>query len=261
MIRVDKPEPPQTLLTRGAAATEELCRQYDSAPPEYQNGNRTLEFDSSIYGARDVKESLKAAQHEKCAFCESRFSHVAYGDVEHFRPKAGYKQREADSLKRPGYYWLAYAWSNLYYSCQLCNQRFKKNLFPLRDGRKRAKSHHQAIDKEVPLLVDPGVLDPTSFVGFREEYAFAIDDSAEGATTIDVLGLNREELAEIRRDRLESVKQLVGARTALLNALADAPSPEIQARLEEIENFLALRLHSTAEYSAMLQALSKPNEA
>src|SRR5207248_2896103 len=82
---------------------------------------------------------------------ESFFAHTGYGDVEHFRPKGGYKQRETDELKRPGYYWLAYAWDNLFCSCQLCNQRFKRNLFPLRDGRRRARSHTHKLDKEQPL--------------------------------------------------------------------------------------------------------------
>ena len=61
-------------------------------------------------------------------FCESKVSHIAYGDVEHFRPKAGYRQRPEDPLVQPGYYWLAYEWSNLLFCCQLCNQRFKATI-------------------------------------------------------------------------------------------------------------------------------------
>jgi hypothetical protein len=44
-------------------------------------------------------------------------------------------------LEQPGYFWLAYVWANLFLACQLCNQSFKKNLFPLADPAKRARSH------------------------------------------------------------------------------------------------------------------------
>ena len=43
---------------------------------------------------------------------------VAYGDVEHFRPKSKY-------------WWLAYCYENYLYSCQMCNQRYKKAEFPI----------------------------------------------------------------------------------------------------------------------------------
>src|SRR5437016_1604606 len=124
MIPIVKPAAPAVLVTRGPAATQQLCDAYQSAPADYQRGTKTFAFDASLYGAATVKDTLRIAQHKKCAFCESYFAHVGFGDVEHFRPKAGYKQRDSDELKRPGYYWLAYDWSNLFYSCQLCNQRF-----------------------------------------------------------------------------------------------------------------------------------------
>jgi uncharacterized protein (TIGR02646 family) len=78
---------------------------------------RNFEFKASVYGAKSVKKTLLTAQHGKCAFCESKFEHVAFGDVEHFRPKGGWIQTDGDQLTRPGYYWLAYEWSNL--SCGL----------------------------------------------------------------------------------------------------------------------------------------------
>ena len=60
-----------------------------------------------------------------CAFCESKVRHIAHGDVEHFRPKAGYEQ--GHRFNRNGYFWEAYRWENLYYSCQTCNQVYKGN--------------------------------------------------------------------------------------------------------------------------------------
>ncbi len=76
---------------------------------------------SSVYGHRAVRSALAACQFGKCCFCESKIQHVMSGEVEHFRPKGGVRQRRSDPLDRPGYYWLAYDWSNLLLSCQSCN--------------------------------------------------------------------------------------------------------------------------------------------
>ena len=119
-----------------------LCEQYDSSPDSYKSGAKAFasrDFESGIYGAKSVKQALQKAQHGKCAFCESKITHIAYGDVEHFRPKAGYRQCPKDPLVRPGYYRLAYEWSNLFFCCTLCNQRFKGNHFPLADPARRAQ--------------------------------------------------------------------------------------------------------------------------
>ena len=254
MIRVVKPAAPGVLTTKGATARQTHCDEFDAAPHEYRSGTRTFTFADSIYAAEEVKEALRAAQHSKCAFCESFFTHIGYGDVEHFRPKGGYKQRESDGLKYPGYYWLAYDWSNLFYSCQLCNQRFKRNLFPLKDGRRRARSHNSNLANEGPLLVDPGAQAPAAFIGFRDEYAFAVNSCVEGATTIDVLGLNREELAEYRRRRLEDLLILRKLCEELRKAVGDDPDHPRRAELREYEAKLQSRLADTAEYAAMARA-------
>ena len=172
------------------------------------NGERIFEFDSSIYGAKSVKNALIKAQHGKCAFCESQVRHIAHGDVEHYRPKGGVRQNDGDPLEQPGYFWLAYVWENLFFACQLCNQSFKKNLFPLADPTRRARSHLDDLAAEEPMLIHPADEEPSAFIGFREEMAFPIDDDPRARTTIEVLGLNREELAEFRFDHLAPFKLL-----------------------------------------------------
>jgi uncharacterized protein (TIGR02646 family) len=214
---------------------------------------KTFEFKASIYADVAVKDALRQAQHRWCAFCESVFDHVGYGDVEHYRPKGGYKQRETDELKLPGYYWLAYDWDNLFYSCQLCNQRFKKNLFPLRDGRRRARSHRHSLDHEEALLLDPGISDPSSYISFRAEYAYPIGGCLEGETTIDVLGLNRDELVEVRRDRLATLKVLLLTISLLREKLAVTPTPVLSGQLQELENRLQARRGPGGDYSAMVR--------
>jgi uncharacterized protein (TIGR02646 family) len=245
VIRVHKSNmPPAILRNRGRTATETLCAAFDVGETEF-------DFDNSLYAATSVKKALRKAQHDKCAFCESKVSHIAYGDVEHFRPKAGWVQRDGDALTRPGYYWLAYEWANLFYSCQLCNQRFKKNLFPLEEGSLRARSHHADPADEKPLLIDPGREEPERNLGFRAEIAYPVDDSAKGQTTIDVLGLNRPELTEVRRDRLRTFRLLL---RTLREWREQEPTPLIRSQIERLEAELEKWIQDGAEYAAMMRA-------
>jgi len=77
---------------------------------------KKIKFKSSFW--KTAKTQLKKETHGKCAYCESNTQVVAYGDVEHYRPKSIY-------------WWLAYTYDNYLYSCQICNQRHKSNNFPV----------------------------------------------------------------------------------------------------------------------------------
>jgi hypothetical protein len=67
------------------------------------------------------KTRLKKDSGGKCAYCESPTDVVAHGDVEHFRPKSIY-------------WWLVYCFDNHLFACQICNQSFKGDKFPLPPG-------------------------------------------------------------------------------------------------------------------------------
>ena len=192
MIRVNKPRrAPAIPRGNGHTACEADCTAYDA-------GARSFHFDARLYAHESVKRILCRAQHGKCCFCESKVTHVAYGDVEHFRPKAGYCQRRNDRLTTPGYYWLAYDWANLLFCCQLCNQRYKRNLFPLIDPKARATSHHDDHSREQPLFINPAVDDPEQHIDFRE--GRAVPRSRKGRATIQALRLNRPELLKRRSE-------------------------------------------------------------
>jgi uncharacterized protein (TIGR02646 family) len=240
MIRVRKPEQAPPILRERGQRTTEANQQ------AFINGERTFKFNSSIYGAKSVKKALIKAQHDKCAFCESKVGHIAFGDVEHYRPKGAVRQINSDPLEQPGYFWLAYAWQNLFFACQLCNQSFKKNLFPLADPTKRARSHLDDLTAEQPMLIHPADEEPSAFIGFREEIAFPIDDDPRARTTIEVLGLNREALAEFRFDHLAQFKRL---REALLLLSPDSDiARDIRTHFEEA-------VLPRAQYSSMIRAL------
>jgi uncharacterized protein (TIGR02646 family) len=228
----------------------QLCVQYD-ADHEARKG---WTFAPDIYGAKSVKSSLRRAQNGKCAFCESKVAHVAYGDVEHFRPKGGYRQTSKGPLVQPGYYWLAYEWSNLLFCCQICNQRHKRSLFPLTDADKRAKSHHYDIKNEQPLFINPAIEDPSAFLEFHEEYVRSVDGNPRGTATVDALGLNREELAEMRRDVLGPIKVLIDCRELIVNQLASDPKPDLLDQLAAINAQLVQCAKDSAQYAAMVRA-------
>lgn len=201
MIRVRRPiEAPQILRERGAELGDQCCREAEA-------GALDFEFNGEVYGHKSVKRALAEAQHGKCCYCETKVGPGAYGDVEHFRPKKAVKQRRGDPESKPGYYWLAYAWNNLLFSCQVCNQSHKGSLFPLADPGRRACSHRHALADESPLLLDPASDDPERSIAFRREVPFGRD--RRGEETIRCLGLDRRELCEERADVLARVEGLL----------------------------------------------------
>jgi uncharacterized protein (TIGR02646 family) len=255
VIRIRKPpQPPAILRKRGVRETKRLCNLYDAAPREYGDGTRTFDFDSGLYAAESVKTALLRAQHGKCCFCESKVAHISYGDVEHYRPKAGHRQNPDDPLGRPGYYWLAYDWTNLLFCCQVCNQRFKRNQFPLENPARRAATHRHDPARERPLFLNPAIDDPADFLDFRAEYVSAVGGNRRGEITLRELGLNREELAERRRDLLGPLKLLLETRELVAEEVARRPTTRLVNLLARLDAQLQLSTLESAEYAAMARA-------
>lgn len=173
--------------------------------------------------------------------------HVAPGDVEHYRPKAAVQQSREAPVERPGYYWLCYEWENLLFSCGICNGEHKRSLFPLRDPAKRARSPRAKLSAEEPLLVHPAEEEPEHLVGYRREYAYAIDGAPRADVTINaVLRLNdRPPLLERRRDHLAHVRRLQE-----IASLPDVP-PALRA---EAQAWLARSVADDAEFAGMTRA-------
>ena len=246
MIRISRPKrPPAILDTNGKGRKErgKLCRAYARTPEAYRDRPKAFEFDRRVYGHRTVKDALIKAQHGKCCFCESKFLHVGYGDVEHFRPKGAVRQSRGASPGRPGYYWLAYEWPNLLVACPRCNREGKGDVFPLADASKRARSHRDDLAQEEPLLINPAEDDPEQYLSFRQEAAYAIDGNLRGKATIEVLGLNREWLIERRRERLG----------LLVCAHVLAEHPELPGSADA-RLVVAKAPQDDAEYAAMARA-------
>ena len=253
MIRIEKTaeQAPSVLRIKGKSRRRVNSSLYTRFSNDYDNGTRKFKLDSAIYAHKTVKDKLQLIQHNKCCFCESRIDHISFGDVEHFRPKAGYRQKASDSLARPGYYWLAYEWNNLLLSCQLCNQRFKRNLFPLSENSQRAKTHKDDLRAESPLFINPTTSNPEQHISFRAEIPYSIDGNSQAQTTISSLGLDREALNEQRRDRLAKLKVLFDL---VQLAKTQSDNQALQALAVEARQELNQAIIPSAEYSAMARA-------
>ncbi|MDB5306405.1 MAG: hypothetical protein JWO38_607 [Gemmataceae bacterium] len=253
MIRVIKLTAPPVLITRGGTAAQTHCDAHDKSPAAYRRRKKpaTFDFDPTIYAHDEVKSALRKAQYDKCAFCESKVTHICYGDVEHYRPKAGFRQHETDHLNRPGYYWLAYAWENLFLSCQLCNQRFKRELFPLLIPRQRARSHKGTVSKEKPLLLNPATDPIDQHITYIDETTAPVNGSRKGAATIKLLGLNRPELIDKRRLLRKDLLLMKDLRAQLMRNAGSSPSADAQRLLDKLNQRLAEAVQNTAPYAAM----------
>lgn len=242
MIRITKPDPPEILSNKGADEHAKMCCEYDADPHAYISGKKTFTFKDTIYADPSVKQSLIKAQHKKCCFCEAKVGED--GDIEHYRPKATSRQSENSKLIKPGYYWLAYDWDNLFLCCKPCNQQFKKNLFPLSDPTKRALSHNDDIRNEEPLFIHPVNHDPEEHIGFRREIPYPINNSKLGSETIRALALDRTDINERRRDRLKLLD-------ALLQIVVNS-----QRKSNDITiaiNLLKLAVQDDSEYASMVR--------
>ena len=239
MIRVIRPVPPPTVLSvEGRSKYQEHCAAYAA-------GTREFEFEPKIYGHEVVKMALVAMHHGKCCYCESFVRHTSPGTIDHYRPKAASQQRVGDPLIRPGYYWLAYDWDNLLFSCPECNQTYKRNQFPLRDAAQRALSHLDSLAVEDALLIDPSKENPVEFISFREEFAFPLEDNLRGHTTIEMLGLNdRIDLVERRREKIQVLRALQGVVTLI-------PQSQEASDAQQILNKAKL---DSGEFAAMSRA-------
>lgn len=199
MIKIDKAgiAVPVILTTTGIVETTKNNVAYTT-------GKRKFSISKSIYGDPSVKETLIRLQNDKCCFCERKVSSGEPGHIEHYRPKGGYKKDDKSKLEKPGYFWLAYNFDNLFFSCNRCNTSYKKNYFPLADETKRVTNPTQDITNEDPLIICPSD-DPTAHLIFEQEIIKPKSKSIKGKETIKRTGLNRKALAD---DRLFFLKPL-----------------------------------------------------
>ena len=179
------------------------------ATQEIRKDGGLLHFDTRLLS--DVKPALRSLFHGKCAYCESNVEASGHGDIENYRPKKIYPL-------------LTYELGNLLYTCAVCNQRYKRDQFPLEGespaggaGGRYERRYLPVFDisEERPLLLNPYFDWPAEHLSFvendklREVRATGLTE--RGRVSIDVLGLNRPELLRWRYDTWARVLMIVAA--------------------------------------------------
>lgn len=161
-----------------------------------------------------VKDRLQEMHGDRCCYCERLRDPPRETDVEHFRPKGAVAVEDEDGgtgTLLPGYWWLAYEWSNLLLACKTCNQSYKKTRFPV--AGPRATGPDDDLDAEEQWLLDPVLDDIDAAVRFDWESEDGLvwvhgvgADAARVKKTVDIVGLNRQRLLEERWDALRLLK-------------------------------------------------------
>lgn len=257
MIRIVKQDAPEVLTTRGIAEAAAHCVDFSNEPDAYRTGEKKLSFKKAIYGHDTIIEALRTAQHGKCCFCEVRIE-APYMDehVEHWRPKGAVKQLHGDEEFRPGYYWLAYDWDNLFLACQVCNRNHKGAQFPVVNPAARARLHLDtaAFAQEQPLILKPdGAFDPETHIIWKEDVPKGT--SPEGEMTIKILGLVRD----LDSRRGQTLTNLRRALERLRRYGAD-PSRSMQEMMDEMRKLLRDAILPTAPHCAMAKAFLAASE-
>lgn len=187
MIQLVKGAAPAILAQRAAEWTAELLAAIGA-------GKAGEEIRKARYNHQEIKAALLQETAGKCAYCESKFRHVAYGDIEHITPKSTDARR-------------TYDWANLTMACDVCNTKKGDQ-----DG-----------------IVDPYEVDPEAVhFRFMGPMVTVLNESETAKLAIAVLQLNRPELLERRKERIEDLSRRLGevlstkdaiTRSALLKAL------------------------------------------
>lgn len=251
MINVVRPKDvPEILTTNGVKENEENKRLYEDKPASYLDGTDKFDIKPAIYGDRKtVKAILKKAQHYKCCYCE-KDQEDEDGAVEHYRPKGEYKNGEKGHEGKPGYYWLAYEWTNLLFVCNKCN-RAKSSYFPLLQGESnRARCHQDTIDAETPLIIDPSTnIDISQHIDFKNQFIQISGNSKYGQETIKYCQLDRDAL---NNKRYKAIKEIEKCIAILKGELAMQ-----EKDIEDSKSYLRDVLDGIAEYSVMGRAYLK----
>ncbi len=168
MIKINKSPCPEILQENSEVWTKELLKKKENG-----EGVNTIQ---NRYKHEDIKNTLKKECFNKCIYCESKINHDQFGDIEHILPKSRFPE-------------LTFDWENLGFVCIKCNNA-KRDYY----------------DEELKI-VNPYIEDPKDFfmaMGQRIENVLGND---RGFVSLEKLRLNRPELEEKRKLKLDSLQK------------------------------------------------------
>ena len=200
----------------------------------------------AIYRDQAVQAALLDLFYDKCSYCEWPLARVDW-DVDHYRPKG--RVREVPG--HPGYYWLAYDWSNLLPACVRCNRprrglpdrdgtraretAGKADQFPLAGGSIRAHTSRDNLALEKPLLLNPTIHNPEEHITFDPKSGAPIPKTDEGEESIRIYNLDSSEL---NRQRVLVIDKTARTVRALRKAARIGSSGTLLQELSDLLNKL-----------------------
>ena len=208
MIRLHKVTKPDVLVQNEIDWTATIVEKLAA-------GQSLTQTEKSRYRHPDIKAALVEETRGKCAYCESKLLHIHHGDVEHIYPKSLAPAKTVE-------------WENLTLACEICNQN-KSNLDPY-----------------VEAILDPYLVDPRDHLVFSGALMFS-RGTPQGISTRQILDLNRAELTERRRERLERLMSICET--------LQRPDLSLGAKKAIYDDLRHVEAGPAAPYSAMAQAL------
>ncbi|MFL7866374.1 HNH endonuclease family protein [Vibrio cincinnatiensis] len=190
-----------------------------------------------------LSDILAKRSYGKCWYCESNELR-SDNPIDHFRPKG----KVAECPDHPGYWWLAFEWSNYRYACTYCNSRRvevetaggKQDHFPVftPPDWNRSKDDNNA---EKPKLLDPSDEDDYKLLTFNkngEACPNCSDEDSEdyqkAKESIDKYHLNHEPTKKARKAIRQRIKQIIANTNKLLEEGVDTRSIQIKSNKKEL---------------------------
>lgn len=222
MLLVRRPKTPAGFngAARGARATvREIIKKKDRPSS-----------DQFIDKWGPFKNVLAEAQHHRCGYCDRKVLGGDDGTVDHFRPKAeieallddpatwgtqkahsaSLRERATELVSDLGYHWLAYAWSNYVFACSVCNEKWKRALFPVATHPRCCPPRPCGYEEPL-LLCCYSALRPSDHIQFNADGTVEPwKGSSYGYETIRTVGLYREALCDERKAVAEDVFYALG---------------------------------------------------
>lgn len=247
------------LPDRWKESVEKVKAEIESAEPEERK--KLIDKNAKLW--RELKTILSDLSYNKCWYCETkelRSDRV----VDHFRPK----KRVAERKDHPGYWWLAFDWSNYRYSCTFCNSYRKSeedepaggkaDHFPIIDEDRRATKPADPIEDEFPVLLDPIKNSDSLLLTFEDDggavplYPIEMETPYKRAkVSIEFYHLDHPDIKERRYQVCKEIKQLVAEGDRAMVRQEEGPDAALPANecFESIVRRLREMIDRTAEYS------------
>lgn len=171
MIKLEKLQQPDILHSN----KEKWTKEYINAK---KSKAANLEELKNKYRHSEIKEQVIRETKGKCAYCESYIRHTYPGDIEHIKPKSQFDTH-------------IFEWENLTLACGECNRRKNDNY-----------------DENLEII-NPYKVDPANYLIAYGPLIFPRPGDDSGKLTYELLELNRAELFERRKDRLQLLQLLL----------------------------------------------------